>query len=141
MTFPITYVVTPDCKKSTYSNECWEKTFDSVTVKLIISTQWRGAEFNVTVNTQKEDHFIKNLDDLVLNDYDFEFVVSYDACDITHEIENFDQLSENVKTQVKKDIYRNNDEIYEESVLEEKGWFLDDTIYEIYGGFTLQENN
>ena len=138
--YPITYLLESKYKKSTYSNEYWEKTFDDTTVKLIITTQWRWGEFNITVNTPEEDQLINNMIDnhILINNYDFEFIQTNDACCITHEIENLDKLPDKIKYKVIKDIYKDkdNNEIYEESILEEdKGWVLDDTIYEIYEGY------
>ena len=72
--YPITYLVESKYKKTTYSNEYWEKTFDDTIVKLIITTQWRWGEFNITVNTPEEDQLINNMIDnhILINNYDLE---------------------------------------------------------------------
>ena len=137
-----TFKVNPVYKKSTYSNEYWCKKFDGYEVTLVISTQWRWGEFNITVENINEIDTINLAEPFVINDYNGEFIETFDGCDIIHEIRNFDSLSEDIKKLVYQDIYENIDEqiLYDESTLEEeKGWMLDDTIYEIYGGINLEK--
>ena len=137
----LTFKVTPEYKKSTYSNEYWVKEFDGVEVCLIISTQWRWGEFNIHLDDSEDITEFKKTNPLIINDYCGEFIQTVDGCDVTHEIKDIERLSEDIKKAVHYDIYRydNDDILYDECVLEEeKGWLLDETVYEIYNGFILE---
>ena len=135
----LTFKVTPEYKKSTYSNEYWVKEFDGVEVCLIISTQWRWGEFIIHLDDSEDITEFKKTNPLIINDYCGEFIQTVSGCDVTHEIKNVERLSEDIKKAVHYDIYKYDDVLYEEYILEEeKGWLLDETIYEIYNGFILE---
>ena len=136
-----TFKVLPMYKKSTFSNEHWVKNFNGTDVYLIISTEWRWGEFNITIKDSENNKQFLEQDPIIINDHSGEFIETTDGCGCQHELKNIDNFSEELKKLVYDDIYEDQEEqiLYDESILEEeKDWVLDDTIYEIYGGFTLE---
>ena len=136
-----TFKVSPMYKKSTFSNEYWVKNFNGKDVYLIICTEWRWGEFNISIKDNDNNQEFLEQNPIIINDHSGEFIETTDGCGYSHEIKNIETFSEDLKKQVYEDIYEDLDEhiLYDESILEEeKDWVLDDTIYEIYGGFTLE---
>ena len=136
----LTYKVTPKFKKCTYSTEIWDNIICNKKVVLEKTTLWRYGEFNIEIYEKEKEDLLKK-EHIKINDYGGEFICTNDGCEETFEIKNLDKYTDNVKKEIYESIYENIDEeiLYEESILEEeKGWTLDDTIYEIYNGFELE---
>ena len=92
-------------------------------------------------NLSKKDELLKT-QDIIINDHCGEFISTTDGCERITEIIDIDKYSEEEKKEIYKVVYEDDEDeiVYDESVLEEEyDWVLDDTIYEIVGGFTLEE--
>jgi len=136
------YKVSAEYKKSTYETGYWTKTLCNKEVVLLITTVWRWGEFNIHIY----DHQRKSLmeqDSITINDHSGECISTIDGCECIYEIKDLDSYTEEEKQVIFKDVYEDieNEEFYDECTLEDNGWVLDDTIYEIYGGIILENEN
>ena len=135
------YTLTNEYKKSSYENEHWTNMICGKRVTLIITTTYRWGEFEVTL-TEEEKEKMMSEDIVCVNDYDSSFVSNTDGCDLTSEVKNLDSYSEEEKQAIFESIYEDIEEeiLKDQDDLEEDGWDLDDTIYEIVGGVELSLN-
>jgi len=133
------YIVKPKYKKSSFSNEYWTNTINNKVVTLKVTIQWRWSSFNINLNDE-EKKIVEESEDLLLGDYDYDFIETDDGCERFIEIVNEENYSEGELNLIYKSMYEDIDEEYfDETYMEENGWDLSDTTYEITGGveFTL----
>ena len=143
------YRLTPEYKKSTYSNECWINTLsNNKKVVYCITTYFRTGNFTITLDDSEKEKLIKK-DCIILNDY-FSCVeeLMY-GVDHYEYIKNEKKYNNDEINEIKKLLYfideenNNNYLDCEDNVdidnLENNGWYLDETIYGIDGGFILEE--
>lgn len=132
------YTLTNEYKKGSYENEHWTNMICGKRVTLIITNVYRWGEFEVTL-TEEEKEKMMSEDIVCVNDYDSSFVSNTDGCDLTSEVKNLDSYSEEEKQAIFESIYEDIEEeiLKDQDDLEEDGWDLDDTIYEIVGGVEL----
>lgn len=132
------YTVTNEYKKASYENARYSKMIMGKRVILIITTIYRWGEFEVNLSEKEKEKMLSE-DIVVLNDYDSSFVSNIDGCEQTHEIENLNNYSDEEKKAIFKNIYEDieDETLFDVSELEDDGWDLDDTIYEIVGGVEL----
>ena len=133
------YKVSPEYKKSTFEVGYWTKTLCNKKVILLITTVWRWSEFTIFIYDHQRQKLM-NEDIFVVNDHGGECVSTTDGCEYIVEIKDLDSYSEEEKQVIFEDVYEDieNEEFYDECTLEEHGWELDDTIYEIHGGVILE---
>ena len=135
------YKVSPQYNKSTFSQECWTNVICNKKVVLHITTIWRWSEFNISICDKEKKNLLisKNI---VLNDYDFQFINTTDCCEKYSVIKNIETFNNKEKNIIYNCIYQQNidDEIlHDDDTLEyDYNWTLDDTIYEIQRGFILE---
>ena len=135
------YSVSAENKNSTYTNEYYINTICGKKVVLIITTVWRRGEFNISIY-EKDKESILNMNPLIINDHSGEFIITENGWQYDIEIQNFDSYSDEEKMTIYESIFEDIDNkvLYDMSILEdEHGWYLDDTIYEIYCGVELEE--
>ena len=132
------YTVTNEYKKASYENARYSKMIMGKRVILIITTIFRWGEFEVNLSEKEKEKMLSE-DIVVLNDYDSSFVSNIDGCEQTDEIENLNNYSDEEKKAIFKNIYEDieDETLFDVSELEDDGWDLDDTIYEIVGGVEL----
>ena len=65
----LTYKVTPQFKKSTYSIELWDNMICDKKVILEKTTIWRYGEFNISIYEKEKEELLKK-DYIKINDYD-----------------------------------------------------------------------
>ena len=136
-----TYSVSAESKNSTYTNEYYSNSICGKKVVLIITTVWRWGEFNISIY-EKDKESILQLNPLIINDHSGEFISTEDGWQDDVEIQNFDSYSDEEKLAIYESVFEDveNKVVHDSCVLEdENGWELDDTIYEIYCGFELEE--
>lgn len=135
-----TYIVKPKYKKSTISNEYWTNMINNKPVTLIVSVQWRWSSFTINLNDEEKEKVEKS-EHLLLNDYDYEFIETDDGCDRFIDIKDENNYTEEELYLIYKSIYEDIDEeYYDENYMEENGWDLSDTTYEISDGVELIED-
>lgn len=134
-----TYLIEPKFKKSTFSNEYWTNEVNGKSVTIMVSIMWRWGEFSITL-TEDQKKKIENSDELLLSDYNYEFISTDDGCERFIEIQNEDSFSKQELEKIYETMYEDVDEeIYDESFMEENGWDLSDTTYEINGGIDFKK--
>jgi len=135
-----TYIVKPKYKKSTISNEYWTNMINNKPVTLIVSVQWRWSSFTINLNDEEKEKVEKS-EHLLLSDYDYEFIETDDGCDRFIDIKDENNYTEGEIYLIYKSIYEDIDEeYYDENYMEENGWDLSDTTYEISDGVELIED-
>ena len=134
------YIVKPKYKKSSFSNEYWTNFINNKTVTLVVTVQWRWSSFNINLN-EEEKKAVEESEDLLLSDYDYDFIETDDGCERFIEILNEMNYTTNDIDLIYKSMYEDIDEEYfDETFMEENGWDLSDTTYEISGGVELEED-
>ena len=134
-----TYLIEPKVKKSTFSNEYWTNNVNGKSVTIIVTIMWRWGEFSITI-TEDQKKKIENSDKLLLSDYEYEFISMDDGCERFIEIQNEDTFSKQELDKIYKTMYEDtNEELYDELFMEENGWDLADTTYEINGGVDFKK--
>ena len=135
-----TYIVKPKYKKSTISNEYWTNMINNKPVTLIVSVQWRWSSFTINLNDE-EKKVVEKSDHLLLSDYDYDFIETDDGCERFIEIKDENNYSKGELNLIYKSIYEDlEEEYFDETFMEENGWDLSDTTYEISGGVELTED-
>ena len=136
-----TYTVKPKYKKSSLSNEYWTNIInDKLVVTLIVSVQWRWSSFTIYLNDDEKKK-VEESDHLLLSDYDYEFIETDDGCERFIEIKDENDYSEGELKLIYESMYEDiEEEYFDETYMEENGWDLSGTEYEISGGVDLEED-
>ena len=135
-----TYIVKPKYKKSSFSNEYWTNTINNKSVTVVVTVQWRWSEFSINL-TDDEKKEVEKSDNLLLSDYDYDFIETDDGCDRFIDIQNEKDFTARELKMIYESMYEDIDEQYfDETYMEENGWDLSDTTYEITGGVELTED-
>ena len=136
-----TYTVKPKYKKSSLSNEYWTNIInDKLVVTLIVSVQWRWSSFTINLNDDEKKK-VEESEHLLLSDYDYEFIETDDGCERFIEIKDEDDYSEGDLKLIYESMYEDiEEEYFDETYMEENGWDLSGTEYEISGGVDLEED-
>ena len=135
-----TYIVKPKYKKSSISNEYWTNIINDKPVTVIVSIQWRWSSFTINLNDEEKEKVEKS-EHLLLSDYDYEFIETDDGCDRFIDIKDENNYTEGELYLIYKSIYEDIDEeYYDENYMEDNGWDLSDTTYEISDGVELIED-
>ena len=136
-----TYTVKPKYKKSSLSNEYWTNIInDKLVVTLIVSVQWRWSSFTINLNDDEKKK-VEESDHLLLSDYDYEFIETDDGCERFIEIKDENDYSEGELKLIYESMYEDiEEEYFDETYMEENGWDLSGTEYEISGGVELIED-
>ena len=136
-----TYTVKPKYKKSSLSNEYWINIInDKLVVTLIVSVQWRWSSFTINLNDDEKKK-VEESDHLLLSDYDYEFIETDDGCERFIEIKDENDYSEEELKLIYESMYEDiEEEYFDETYMEENGWDLSGTEYEISGGVDLEED-
>ena len=147
------YRLTPEYKKSTYSNECWINTLsNNKKVIYCITTYFRTGNFTITLDNKEKEELMKK-DCIVLNDYNSCTEELWFGVDHYEYIKDEEKYSSDEINEIKKLLYFVNCSDEESDInnylecednvdidnLENNDWYLDETIYGIDGGFILEE--
>jgi hypothetical protein len=143
------YKLEPQLTKSSYDEEIYTKTIDGQDVEITVVSYHRWSEFEITLTeSQKKEILLK--DEIILSDYDIEFISSDDCFKMDSEIKDRNKYSEKFISKIIKHIYGpdsdDEDEDDEESLceggisaLDENGWSSGDVIYGLTCNCTLSE--
>ena len=135
-----TYIVKPKYKKSSLSNEYWTNIINNKSVTIVISIQWRWSSFNINLNDE-EKKTVEESEHLLLSDYDYDFIETDDGCERFIEIKDENNYTEGELNLIYESMYEDlEEEYFDETYMEENGWDLSDTTYEITGGVELTED-
>ena len=135
-----TYIVKPKYKKSSFSNEYWTNFINNKPVTVVVTVQWRWSSFSINLNDEQKKK-VEESEHLLLSDYDYDFIETDDGCDRFIDIQNEMNYKANDLRMIYESMYEDIDElIFDETYMEENGWDISDTTYEISGGVELTED-
>ena len=135
-----TYIVKPKYKKSSISNEYWTNFINNKSVTVVVTILWRWSSFSINLNDEQKKQ-VEESEHLLLSDYDYDFIETDDGCDRYIDIQNEMNYTTNELRMIYESMYEDIDEEYfDETYMEENGWDLSDTTYEITGGVELEED-
>ena len=150
------YKITADYKKSSYQEEYWDNLLSNgKSVTILSTTFFRSGTFTITL-TEKEKVELLKQDKIILNNYEIELDRLTDGQDHYVTIENIEDYGTQELLEIKKLLYvakeewdtvQTEEEIEEEfneDVMEENNWVIDDTIYGFTSGcrvFLIEEYN
>ena len=135
-----TYIVKPKYKKSSLSNEYWTNFINNKPVTVVVTILWRWSSFSINLNDEEKEK-LEESDHLLLGDYNYDFIETDDGCDRIIDIQNEINYTANELRMIYETMYEDIDEEYfDETYMEENGWDLSDTTYEITGGVELEED-
>ena len=79
---------------------------------------------------------------MLLSDYNYDFIETDDGCDRYIDIQNEKDYTARELKMIYESMYEDIDEEYfDETYMEENGWDLSDTTYDITGGVELTEED
>tara|TARA_B110000483_G_scaffold58472_1_gene73024 strand:- start:227 stop:673 length:447 start_codon:yes stop_codon:yes gene_type:complete len=143
------YKLEPKLTKSSYDEEIYTKTIDGQDVEITVVSYHRWSEFEITLTeSQKKEILLK--DEIILSDYDIEFISSDDCFKMDSEIKDENKYSEKFISKIVKHIYGpdedDDDDDDDESLceggidaLDENGWSSGDVTYGLTCNCTLSE--
>ena len=135
-----TYIVKPKYKKSSFSNEYWTNFINNKPVTVVVTIQWRWSSFSINL-TDEQKKQVEESEHLLLSDYDYDFIETDDGCERFIEIKDETNYTEGELNLIYKSMYEDlEEEYFDETYMEENGWDLSDTTYEISGGVELEED-
>lgn len=126
-----TYKLEPELSKSSYDEETYSKNIDGQRVEIIVISFYRWSEFEITL-TDNEKEEILSKEEIILSDYDIEFISSNDCFKMDVEIKDENKYSKEFISKIKENIYGSEDDnSCCESIneLEENGWLPGDVTY------------
>ena len=135
-----TYIVKPKYKKSSFSNEYWTNFINNKPVTVLVTVQWRWSSFSINLNDEQKKQ-VEESEHLLLSDYDYDFIETDDGCERFIEIKDENNYSEGELKLIYESMYEDiEEEYFDETYMEENGWDISDTTYEISGGVELTED-
>jgi len=133
----MSYKISPKAKKCTFTREEWSIQLLDKIVRLDVTVMWRWGDFSINI-TEKEKRELESSDKVIVSDYDFELINMYGGCEIFVELRNESDYTKDEIKEIYKKIYLTDEKIYDEDILEENGWFLEDTVTYIVNGVTIE---
>jgi hypothetical protein len=132
------YKITACSKKATYEEEHWVNTIDNKEVKLIVTCYYRWGTFTINLTNSEKEEILKK-DEIVLNDYNFEFEEMWDGDSRYVELQDEDNYSEAEIKKIYQTLYEDiDDEIFDDDFMESNGWMIDDTRHGFSCGCILE---
>ena len=133
------YKLEPELTKSSYDEEIYSKTIDNQDVEITVVSYHRWSEFEITL-TESEKKEILSKEEIILSDYDIEFISSDDCFKMDSEIKDRNKYSEKFISKIIKHIYGPDSDDEEDDddeslsgggihELEENGWIPGDVTY------------
>ena len=143
-----TYHLTADYKKSTYQTEQWNNVLSNGKhVRFEVTNYFYWGTFEIELTDKEKEEILKKKS-IIINDYAGVSVESLDdGCDCCDEICNKESFTPDDLKEIHRLLYLDTDDEksytvecndIDESVLEQNGWSMDDTIYGIDTGCELE---
>ena len=141
------YIIEPNYKKSAYQVDEWENTLKNrKKVTITVTSFYRGGTFEIFLSDDEKNEIV-TMNDVVLNNYDFDMLELFDGCHMYVEISDEDKYSKKELQEIKELIYcditepeyeYDSEESFDldEILLCDNGWTECDTVY----GFTCSVN-
>ena len=129
------YLLEPEYKKSSYDEEIYFKDIDGKHVRIIVICYYRWSEFEISLD-EKEKEEILLKEEIILSDYDIEFISSTDCIKRNVEIQDEQKYTKEFISKIYEDIYgpeydNSDDDSFSGNLneLEENGWTPSEVIY------------
>jgi hypothetical protein len=140
-----TYKLEPELTKSSYDEEIYSKEIDGKEVDIIVISFYRWSEFEIKLNDKQKEEILKK-DEIILSNYEIEFISSDDCFKRDVEIKDEEKYSNEFTTKIYENIYGPEEEKSDDDSfcggideLDENGWFSGDVTYAITCKCTLTE--
>jgi hypothetical protein len=142
------YKISASYKKSIWDREAWtNKLSNGKIVTYYISTCFRWGSFEIELTDEEKETIMANNDEIILNDYSISEPEMWHGVAHDEEIKDENSYTTTEMEEIKRLLFysKEDDEFRDEDfgvctdLLEDNGWYLDDTEYSICGGCTLSE--
>jgi len=133
----MSYKITPRENKCTFTREEWYIHLFNKIVRLDVTVMWRWGYFSIYI-TEKEKKELESSKKVIVSEYDFELINMFDGCERFVELRNESDYTKDELKEIYKKIYLTDEKIYDEDILEQNGWFLEDTVTYIVNGVTIE---
>ena len=130
------YKLYPENKHSVYTKKYWCNELSDGTPVTVLHVQvWRSGIFTVELDETEKEKILAQ-DEIVLNEYGVCVDELYDGTFHNYKILN--TCDEEVE-EILEMMFRGGTECeFDEDMMDENGWSLDDTIYKVMGGVELE---
>ena len=105
------YQISAKYKKATYEEEHWFNNINGKKVELHVTSYYRWGTFTINLTDSQKEQILKK-ENIVLNDYDYEFGEMWDGDSRDVEIQNEDQYTEEELKNINDTLYEDEDEIF-----------------------------
>ena len=148
------YLLEPQFKKSSYDEETYSQEINGKNIEIVVINFYRWCEFHITLN-EKEKNEILSKNEIILSDYDIEFISQDDGINTEIEIKNENDYSKQelnlirdyIRGKQDKENQSSDDESDNDDIcitdyvhcLEENGWTPGDVVYALSCGCELTD--
>lgn len=133
----MSHTISPKANKCTFTREEWYIHLFNKIVYLDVTVMWRWGDFSIYI-TEKEKKELESSEKVIVSEYDFELINMFDGCERFVELRNESDYTKDELKEIYKKIYLTDEKIYDEDILEQNGWFLEDTVTYIVNGVTIE---
>jgi len=133
----MSHTISPKANKCTFTREEWYIHLFNKIVRLDVTVMWRWGDFSIYI-TEKEKKELESSEKVIVSEYDFELMNMFDGCERFVELRNESDYTKDELKEIYKKIYLTDEKIYDEDILEQNGWFLEDTVTYIVNGVTIE---
>ena len=133
----MSHTISPKANKCTFTREEWYIHLFNKIVRLDVTVMWRWGDFSIYI-TEKEKKELESSEKVIVSEYDFELINMFDGCERFVELRNESDYTKDELKEIYKKIYLTDEKMYDEDILEQNGWFLEDTVTYIVNGVTIE---
>ena len=133
----MSHTISPKANKCTFTREEWYIHLFNKIVYLDVTVMWRWGDFSIYI-TEEEKKELESSEKVIVSEYDFELINMFDGCERFVELRNESDYTKDELKEIYKKIYLTDEKIYDEDILEQNGWFLEDTVTYIVNGVTIE---
>ena len=133
----MSHKISPKANKCTFTREEWYIHLFNKIVYLDVTVMWRWGYFYIYI-TEEEKKELESSEKVIVSEYDFELINMFDGCERFVELRNESDYTKDELKEIYKKIYLTDEKIYDEDILEQNGWFLEDTVTYIVNGVTIE---
>jgi len=133
----MSHTISPKANKCTFTREEWYIQLFNKIVYLDVTVMWRWGDFSIYI-TEEEKKELESSEKVIVSEYDFELINMFDGCERFVELRNESDYTKDELKEIYKKIYLTDEKIYDEDILEQNGWFLEDTVTYIVNGVTIE---
>ena len=133
----MSHKISPKANKCTFTREEWYIHLFNKIVYLDGTVMWRWGDFYIYI-TEEEKKELESSEKVIVSEYDFELINMFDGCERFVELRDESDYTKDELKEIYKKIYLTDEKIYDEDILEQNGWFLEDAVTYIVNGVTIE---